>query len=107
MPVMKSLEDKTNLSRQTITKHLKEYKESELFKDYKEQYKMLHSKVLDVVYKISMTGDIKACKLFLEATGEMIKASTYIDKQQNNHTENNYNEPFDIKKLISFTKTKE
>ena len=107
MPVMKSLEDKTNLSRQTITKHLKEYKESELFKDYKEQYKMLHSKVLDVVYKISMTGDIKACKLFLEATGEMIKASTYIDKQQNNHTENNFNEPFDIKKLITFTKTKD
>ena len=48
-----------------------------------EQYKILHSKVLDVVYKISMTGDIKACKLFLEATGEMIKARTYIDKQQN------------------------
>ena len=51
---------------------------------------ILNSKVLDVVYKISMTGDIKACKLFLEATGEMIKASTYIDKQQNNHTENNF-----------------
>ena len=59
-----------------------------------EQYKILHSKVLDVVYKISMTGDIKACKLFLEATGEMIKASTYIDKQQNNHTENNFTPVF-------------
>jgi hypothetical protein len=52
-------------------------------------------------------GDIKACKLFLEATGEMIKVSTYIDKQQNNHTENNFNEPFDISKIISFTKTKD
>ena len=107
MPLIRDLEISTDLSRQTITKHLKEYKESDTFKDYKEQYKILHSKVLDVVYKISMTGDIKACKLFLEATGEMIKASTYIDKQQNNHTENNYNEPFDIKKLITFTKTKD
>jgi hypothetical protein len=90
MPLMRDLETSTELSRQTITKHLKEYKESELYSDYKEQYKMLHSKVLDVVYKISMTGDIKACKLFLEATGEMIKANTYIDKQQNNHTQNNF-----------------
>lgn len=92
MPLMKELEIETELSRTTITKHLKEYRESELYKDYKDQYRMLHSKVLDVVYKISMSGDIKACKLFLEATGEMnkINASTYIDKQQNNHTSNNY-----------------
>ena len=107
MPLIRDLEVSTELSRQTITKHLKAYRESENFKEYKEQYKMLHSKVLDVVYTISMTGDMKACKLFLEATGEMIKANTYIDKQQNNHTENNFNEPFDIKKLISFTRTKD
>jgi hypothetical protein len=49
----------------------------------------------------------KFCKLFLESTGEIIKVNTYIDKQQNNLTENNFNEPFDIKKLISFTKTKD
>lgn len=101
MPTIRNLVDKTDLSRQTITKHLNEYKENQLYKDYKEQYKMLHTKVLDVVYKISMRGDIKACKLYLETTGEMIKANTYIDKQQNNSTLNNYAQltPEEIKKL--------
>lgn len=92
MPLMRDLENSTGLSRQTITKHLKEYKECQLYNDYKEQYKMLHSKVLDIVYKVSLTGDIRACKLFLEATGEMVKnnTTTFIDKQQNNHTQNNF-----------------
>ena len=38
-----------------------------------------------------MKGDIKACKLYFELVGEMnkVSTSTYIDKQQNN-TSNNY-----------------
>ena len=39
-----------------------------------------------------MKGDIKACKLYFELVGEMnkVSTSTYIDKQQNNNTSNNY-----------------
>lgn len=88
MPLMKDLETITGLSRPTITSHLKDYKESELYMQYKEQYHALHTKVLDVVYKLSMSGDMKACKLFLEATGQLNRASTYIDKQQNNSIHN-------------------
>lgn len=106
MPMIRDLVHLTDLSRQTIHKHLKEYKESILFNDFKEQYRLLHTKVLDVIYKASMQGDIKACKLFLESTGQMIKANTYIDKQQNNHhTENNNLTPEMISEIIDKLET--
>jgi hypothetical protein len=49
----------------------------------------MNTNVLSLVYKIAMHGDLKACKLYLEATGAVTKQKigTFIDKQQNN----NYN----------------
>ena len=92
IPSVGELSRATNLSRQTISKHLKKYKESFIYSSYKESIQILHSNVLQIVYQLAMNGDLKACKLYFEIIGEINRntKSTYIDKQQNN-TLNNFN----------------
>ncbi len=88
MPTVTRLQELTGISRKTIYKHLKEYKQSEFYQNIKDEFQMLHSQVLKVVYRMAMREDIRACKLFLEVTGDINKSNigTYIDKQQNNST---------------------
>ena len=102
IPTIGKLEELTGLSRQTVSKHLKEYKQSQLCNEYKETFQMLSSQVMRTVYSLAIQGDIRACKLYFEAIGELnsSKTSTYIDKQQNNHhTENNILTPEMIKDI--------
>lgn len=88
IPAVTRLQELTGLSRKTIHKHLKEYKQSEYYQNVKDEFQILHSQVLKVVYRMAMKEDIRACKLLLEVTGDINKTnvSTYIDKQQNNST---------------------
>lgn len=88
MPTIIDLVEKTGLSRQTITKHLKEFKENDLYKEHKAQFQILATSVLKKLFDLSMNGSVQACKIFLDAIGETnqsIKANQYIDKQQNNY----------------------
>ncbi len=81
------LEKSTGLSRQTISKHLKEFKDNELYKEHKAQFQILATSVLKKLFHLSMGGNVQASKIFLDAVGETnqnIKANQYIDKQQNN-----------------------
>ena len=103
IPSIGKLEELTKLSRPTITKHLKEYKNSDLSNGYKETFSILSSQVMRTVYSLAIQGNVQACKLYLEAIGELnsSKISTYIDKQQNNHhTENNNLTPEMISDII-------
>ncbi len=87
MPSIIALVEKTGLSRQTISKHLKEFKDNELYKEHKAQFQILATSVLKKLFHLSMGGNVQASKIFLDAVGETnqnIKANQYIDKQQNN-----------------------
>lgn len=87
MPTIINLSKLIGLSRQTVTKHLKVFKENELYKEHKAQFQILGTSVLKQLFKLAMQGNVQACKIYLEAIGETnqsIKANQYIDKQQNN-----------------------
>ena len=92
MPTTSTLEGLTGISRQTISKHLKTFKDREFYGLQEQQFKIMKYSILKKLFKMSMEGDVKACKLYLEATGEAnqnIRANQYIDKQQNNISINN------------------
>jgi hypothetical protein len=98
IPGVTELSNLTGISRQTITKHLNSYKQSSIYSSFKESFLSLNSNVMQAVYQMAMKGDIKACKLYFELVGELNKTNnaTYIDKQQNNHTQNNFS-PIEVK----------
>lgn len=67
---------KTELSRQTVHKHLKDYPSHPMFLDQVEQFKFMTSKVLAKVFNFAVNGDTAAAKLYL----------TYIGNLNNNNT---------------------
>lgn len=96
LPGASAIAEKTNISRQTATKHLNEFKNSKFYTSIQQQFDAVTENVMMVVYRQAMKGDLKACRLFLEVTGNLNKsrAGTYIDKQQNNnfYDQNNQND---------------
>ena len=86
MPTTGELETLTGLSRQTISKHLKEYSTHPLFLEQAEQFKFMHAKILANLFKYAVTGNVKAARLFLEVTGGLSenRANNTLIKTQNN-----------------------
>ena len=68
MPTTSTLEGLTGFSRQTISKHLKTFKDREFYGLQEQQFKIMKYSILKKLFKMSMEGDVKACKLYLEAT---------------------------------------
>ncbi|MBK7560894.1 MAG: hypothetical protein IPI68_05100 [Chitinophagaceae bacterium] len=84
IPTIKAIADETGLSRVTVTKHLKEYYDSETFKEKETTYKFLREKLLAKVYNYAYDGNMRAAKIFIDATNSpMVNIST-IHNQQNN-----------------------
>jgi len=86
MPTVTEIGTKTELSRQTIHKHLKEYTNHPQFIEQMEQYKFMSSKVLAKVFKYAVNGDMRAAKLYLSAMGmynEPAPKNTLIQNQNN------------------------
>jgi hypothetical protein len=71
MPSKTELATKTELSRQTIHKHLKEYSAHPVYLGQIEQFKFLTSEVLAKVFKFAVNGDIRAAKLYFELMGNI------------------------------------
>lgn len=69
MPNKTRIAEGTALSRVTVHKHFKEYSESPIYKEQADQFKIMRDKILAKVYQFAKGGDVKACRLFLEATG--------------------------------------
>jgi hypothetical protein len=87
MPSKAELAEKTGLSRQTIHKHLKEYKVHPQFIGQLEQFRFMTEKVLAKVFHFAVNGDMRAAKLYLE-----MFSPSYIQKSGNTliQNQNNY-----------------
>lgn len=83
IPTLKEIAEETGLSRVTVAKHLKEYYDSETFKEKENVYKFLREKLLTRVYSYAYEGNMRAAKIFIEASDQRQELKTEIHNQQN------------------------
>lgn len=94
MPTKTEIATKTELSRQTVHKHLKEYKSSSYYAEFQQQFSIMQSKVMTTIFQYAVNGDMRAAKLYLESIGAMknsplvgigsnVNNSTLIQNQNN------------------------
>ena len=86
MPTKNVIASKTNLSRQTVHKHLKEYANHPQYLEHIEQFGFMSSKVLAKVFQFAVNGDIAEAKLYFNLigrAGELPKSGTLIQNQSN------------------------
>lgn len=87
MPTKIDIAAKTELSRQTIHKHLKEYKNHPQYLGQIEQFRFMTSKVLARVFQFAVNGDTGAAKLYFNLVGfmnnEQTPNNTLIQNQNN------------------------
>lgn len=69
MPTKTEIATKTELSRQTIHKHLKEYTNHPQYLGQIEQFRFMTSKVLAKVFQFAVNGDTGAAKLYFNVMG--------------------------------------
>jgi hypothetical protein len=92
MPAKTEIAEKTELSRQTIHKHLKEYINHPQYLGQIEQFKFLTSKVLARVFHFAVNGDIQAAKLYFNLMGLINNGQTQnntLIQNQNNYIQIN------------------
>jgi hypothetical protein len=89
MPSQTELAEKTGLSRQTINKHLKGYSSHQLFIEQQEQFNFMAAKVLTKVFSYAVKGDMRAAKLYLNATGAVGNSNKTLIQNQNNYIQIN------------------
>jgi len=85
MPTKSTIAAQTGLSRQTVAKHLTEYKQHPEFTAQKEQFKFMTHNILANVYKQAGNGDVKAARLYFEMVGALNKqhVGTVVNEQKN------------------------
>jgi len=93
MPAQSTIVEETGLSRQTVSKHFKEYKAKPEFIAQMEQFKFMAPKMLANVFKAAGTGDMRAARLYFEMVGA-------INKPQNNTVVNGQNNYIQINNTI-------
>ncbi len=100
MPSKTEISNKTELSRQTVHKHLKEYVNHSEYLEQIEQFRFMTSKVLAKVYQFAVNGDMRAAKLYFQIIGnEQINLSNNRQiKNQTNYIQIN-GIVFDDKKI--------
>jgi hypothetical protein len=87
IPTIKAIAEETKLSRVTVTKHLKEYYQTETFKEKENAFKFLREKLLTKVYSFAYDGNMRAAKIFMDATTDAPPLT--IKNQQNNYIQVN------------------
>lgn len=86
MPTKSEIATKTELSRQTIHKHLKEYANHPQFIGQMEQFRFMTSKVLTRVFHFAVNGDTQAAKLYFNVMGVLNSSqpnNTLVQNQNN------------------------
>jgi hypothetical protein len=87
MPTKNNIHADTNISRQTINKHLKEYYTTDQYKERQNSFKIMSDKVLTklISMALSIQGDVKAARLYFEVTGVLggMQNNSNIDTQNN------------------------
>ncbi|MBB6130381.1 hypothetical protein [Mucilaginibacter lappiensis] len=90
MPTKNHLAEETGLSRQTISKHLKEYQTHPGHAEQIEQFKIMAPMLMAKVFQSATKGDIRAARLYLETVGATGKQqNNTVVKSQNNHIQIN------------------
>lgn len=92
MPSKTEIATKTELSRQTVHKHLKEYTNHPQYLEQIEQFRFMTSKVLARVFQFAVNGDTAAAKLYFNVMGFMNKGQTpnnTLIQNQNNYIQIN------------------
>ena len=91
MPAQREIATKSGLSRQTISKHIKEYSKHNLYLSEVENFRFMASKVLAKMFQFAVNGDTGAAKIFLKAVGAMNETGTNstLIKTQNNFVQIN------------------
>ena len=85
LPPVNAIAKKLNLSRTTVHKHIKTFKEHSSYKAQQESIELMADKIVWQMYRLANKGDVKAGRLFLEVAGKIGKS-----KSQNVNTQNNY-----------------
>jgi hypothetical protein len=87
IPTKTEIATKTELSRQTIHKHLNEYVNHPLYLEEIETFRFMTSKVLAKVFQFAVNGDTGAAKLYFNVMGFMnngqVPNNTLIQNQNN------------------------
>ena len=87
MPNRSELAIKTELSRQTIYKHLSDFESHPLYLEQIEEFKLMKGKVLARVFQYAVNGDVSAAKLYFKVMGTFESKhpvqSTIIQNQNN------------------------
>jgi len=86
LPTKTALSGLTGLSRQTIHKHFKEYKQAGGFKFQQEAFELLTNNLLARLYGFACSGNVQAAKLFLELSGVLAPTA----KTTTTNTTNNF-----------------
>ena len=69
MPTQKYIAEHTQLSRQTVARHFKEYKTQPDFAAQTEQFKLMAPQVLTKVLMLALGGDMRAARLYFDMIG--------------------------------------
>lgn len=85
MPTKSAIAQETGLSRQTVNKHMVEYKTHPEFAAEMEQLKFMVPRILTNVIRVANNGDVKAARLYFEVVGALNKQqpNTVVNKQNN------------------------
>jgi hypothetical protein len=81
MPNKNQIADECGLSRQTITKHLKEYRNQPGYADQMEQFKFMTPRLIAKIYRFAAKGDIRAARLYLETVGAIQINNTILSQE--------------------------
>lgn len=68
LPTVSEIAHQSKYSRKTIHAHLKDFESSPFYEEEKQKFKILHNTILNRLFEFGFDGDVKACRLFLEAT---------------------------------------
>jgi L-arabinose isomerase len=88
LPARIELADKSSLSQKSIEKHIAEYFQSYHYKQRQQEFMLMRERLLSHCYKFAINGDMKAARLFFEATSDK-RPETSIKNQQNNFVQIN------------------
>lgn len=86
MPSKNEIAAKSELSRQTIYKHMNDYASHPQYMQQIEQFRFMTSKVLARVFQFAVNGDVAAAKLYFNVMGNLngqLSNNTLIQNQNN------------------------
>jgi len=92
MPSKTEISGEVKLSRQTITKHIKEFEKSDFAEEQMRKFKLLKPQIMTSLYRIGVDfGNVRALKVLLDVIDRSGCNQTYIENnfiQINNFTLN-------------------